>query len=58
MSGINGDKARFHKDRKSRIARRLRYQKLFAGQVAPKAAASAPASQNPASQKKDAKVSA
>jgi hypothetical protein len=52
MSGINGDKARFHKDRKARIARRLRYQKLFAGQVAPKAAAPAPAL------KKEAKVSA
>ncbi len=52
MSRINGDKARFHKDRKARIARRLRYQKLFAGQVAPKTAATTPAS------KKEAKVSA
>jgi hypothetical protein len=51
MSRINGDKARFHKERKARIARRLRYQKLFAGQVAPKAAA-APALKN------EAKVSA
>jgi hypothetical protein len=53
MSGINGDKARFHKDRKSRIARRLRYQKLFAGQVAPKAATA-----KTPGKKEEAKVSA
>ena len=52
MSGINGDKARFHKDRKARIARRLRYQKLFAGQVAPKSITAK------ATGKEDAKVSA
>ena len=53
MSGINGDKARFHRVRKEKIARRLRNEKLFAGQVAPKATAS----QKPAAQN-DAKVSA
>ena len=54
MSGVNGDKSRFHRVRKQKIARRLRNEKLFAGQVAPKASAS----QKPASQNKDAKVSA
>jgi hypothetical protein len=29
MSGINGDKARFHKDRKKKIARRLRTRELL-----------------------------
>jgi hypothetical protein len=29
MSGINGDKARFHKDRKSKIARRKRTRELL-----------------------------
>jgi hypothetical protein len=29
MSGINGDKARFHRKRKSKIARRARNNKLF-----------------------------
>jgi hypothetical protein len=29
MSGINGDKARFHRKRKSKIARRVRNNKLF-----------------------------
>jgi hypothetical protein len=59
MSGVNGDKSRFHRVRKQKIARRLRNEKLFAGQVAPKSA-SVPASQKPASQNqnKDAKVSA
>jgi hypothetical protein len=53
MSGVNGDKSRFHRVRKQKIARRLRNEKLFAGQVAPKAADPASASQN-----KDTKVSA
>lgn len=30
MSKINGDKARFHKDRKEKIERRERYRKMFA----------------------------
>ena len=29
MSGINGDKARFHRRRKQKIARRIQTQKLF-----------------------------
>jgi hypothetical protein len=29
MSGVNGDKARFHRDRKKRIAQRERNRKLF-----------------------------
>lgn len=29
MSGINGDKARFHKDRKKKIAKRLRTRELL-----------------------------
>jgi hypothetical protein len=29
MSAINGDKARFNKDRKSKIARRARNRKIF-----------------------------
>lgn len=53
MSGINGDKARFNKDRKARIARRLRYQKLFKVQVAPKAAG-----EKATSKKEEEKVSA
>jgi hypothetical protein len=31
MSGINGDKARFHRERKEKIARRLRTKALYAG---------------------------
>ena len=29
MSGINGDKSRFHRERKQKIARRIRSQKLL-----------------------------
>jgi len=29
MSAINGDKSRFHRERKSKIARRARNRKLF-----------------------------
>jgi hypothetical protein len=29
MSGINGDKSRFHRERKQKIARRLRSHKLL-----------------------------
>jgi hypothetical protein len=42
MSAINGDKARFNKDRKSKIARRARNRKKFGNlkqQAASKAAA-------------------
>ena len=47
MSGINGDKSRFHRERKQKIARRIRNRKLFKSQVAPpKAAASAPTSKS------------
>ena len=31
MSGINGDKARFNRERKKKIARRLRNEKRFHG---------------------------
>lgn len=43
MSGINGDKSRFHRERKRKIARRNRNRKLFktlAGQGQPVALAS------------------
>jgi hypothetical protein len=43
MSGVNGDKSRFHRERKQKLARRIRNRKLFEGQPAPKSAASAPA---------------
>jgi hypothetical protein len=29
MSGLNGDKARFHKDRRKKIARRLRKHEIL-----------------------------
>jgi hypothetical protein len=29
MSGINGDKARFHRDRKKKIAKRMRVRELL-----------------------------
>jgi hypothetical protein len=29
MSGVNGDKSRFHRERKQKIARRIRSQKLL-----------------------------
>ena len=29
MSGVNGDKSRFHRERKQKIARRIRGQKLL-----------------------------
>jgi len=42
MSGINGDKSRFHRERKQKLARRVRNRKLFLAQPAPpKSAASA-----------------
>ena len=42
MSTINGDKSRFHRDRKSKIARRARKRKLISGlKEQPKASAMA-----------------
>ncbi len=39
MSGINGDKSRFHRERKQKLARRIRNRKLFENQpAAPKSA--------------------
>jgi hypothetical protein len=35
MSGINGDKARFHRLRKQKIARRLRNQEMLKEMAAP-----------------------
>jgi hypothetical protein len=43
MSGINGDKSRFHRQRKQKIARRLRNRELFQDQPAPPKAAAKPA---------------
>jgi len=44
MSGINGDKSRFHRERKSKIARRARNRHAFKNVTVQKtAAASAPA---------------
>ena len=43
MSGINGDKSRFHRERKDKIARRARNRKLFKNPQ-PKSAVSAPRS--------------
>jgi hypothetical protein len=34
MSAINGDKSRFHRERKQKIARRLRSRELMKGQAA------------------------
>lgn len=48
MSGVNGDKSRFHRERKQKLARRVRNQKLYTGLVAPKAATSASVSKKPA----------
>ena len=35
MSGVNGDKSRFNRMRKQKLARRIRNRKLFKGGVAP-----------------------
>ncbi len=49
MSGINGDKSRFHRERKEKLARRIRNRKLFQAQPPPpKSAASAPATKTEA----------
>jgi hypothetical protein len=39
MSGINGDKSRYHRDRKQKIARRLRNRELLKNQPPGKTAA-------------------
>jgi hypothetical protein len=44
MSGINGDKARFHKDRKQKIARRKRTRELLNLAEQPKTATAGSAS--------------
>jgi hypothetical protein len=36
MSAINGDKSRFHRERKEKIARRLRNREQFKNLAAPK----------------------
>jgi hypothetical protein len=43
MSGINGDKSRFHRERKEKLARRIRNRKLFQAQSAPSKSAAAAA---------------
>jgi len=35
MSALNGDKARFHRDRKKKIARRGRKREMLKGQAVP-----------------------
>jgi len=40
MSGINGDKARFHRRRKNKIARRLQQKELYKNLVDASASAS------------------
>jgi hypothetical protein len=44
MSGVNGDKSRFHRERKQKIARRIRNRVLLTGLGKPgKAPVAAPA---------------
>jgi hypothetical protein len=43
MSGINGDKSRFHRERKQKIARRMRNRELFQREVTPSKSAKNPA---------------
>jgi hypothetical protein len=40
MSGVNGDKSRFHRQRKQKLARRIRDRKLFENQAMPRKPAS------------------
>jgi hypothetical protein len=47
MSGINGDKARFHRERKQKIHRRARQREMFKGLVK---------QPDPAAQRLDAKT--
>lgn len=54
MSSINGDKARFNRDRKGKIARRARNRKLLQG-LSP---AAKPAVENKAAEKSGKQVSA
>ncbi len=53
MSSINGDKARFHRERKQRIARRLRYRELFKN-PAPSTAPPTPPAAKPAGKERSA----
>lgn len=41
MSGINGDKSRFHRERKQKIARRKRNRELFQREATPAKAVNA-----------------
>jgi hypothetical protein len=41
MSGVNGDKSRFNRVRKQKLARRIRNRKLFENAAAPAKAAPA-----------------
>lgn len=41
MSGINGDKSRFHRERKQKLARRIRNRKLLKGLAVPSNSAAA-----------------
>lgn len=54
MSGINGDKSRFHRERKKKIARRKRNQELASQQLQP--VCGHPASQKPTSGARGADV--
>jgi hypothetical protein len=42
MSAINGDKARFHRERKQKIQRRIRNRKMFADLAKPPVLATIP----------------
>jgi hypothetical protein len=50
MSGINGDKSRFHRERKQKLARRIRNRELFKN-VAVEGKTAAPAATPKASKK-------
>jgi hypothetical protein len=47
MSGINGDKSRFHRERKHKIAKRSRNRELLKGLAAPQKAAPASSDSKP-----------
>lgn len=47
MSGINGDKSRFHRQRKQRIAQRLRNRKLLKDCLAAGTPAALPSDSKP-----------
>ena len=46
MSGINGDKARFHRQRKAKIARRLRNEERLGAATAGQKSVAAPKSKS------------